>query len=184
MTEQTNPQDTPPTALLPERSVLTAAPLDPEKIRRLNDERMRADAAHRARMKAIDAAFKSPEAKQLREMVEDDGNVEWREFYTHCGGILETVKLVDENGVPDVDRVVEKVDELFNSYVQKEIAAGSIFRRKPRNRPYQPGPSMEALRAQRLGEFPGDRGRDETSDAIRRGENPFQPSPKGSVSYR
>lgn len=180
MTEQTNPQDAPPMPLLREGSALNATPLDRETIRRMNDERMRSDAAHRARMKAIDDAFRSPEAKRLREMILDDGNVGWREFVTHCGGILETLKLVDENGVPDVDRVVEKVDELFNTYVQKEIDAGSVFRRHPRNRPYQPGPSMEALRAQRLGEFPGDRGRDDVSEAIRQGENPFQPKPRNS----
>lgn len=168
MTEQT-----PPTTLLPEGSALNAAPLDRETIRKLNDERMRADVEHRARMKAIDDAFKSPEATRLREMIEDDANVGWREFVSHCGGILEVVKLVDENGVPDVDRVVAKVDELFNSYVQKEIDAGSVFRRYPRNRPYQPGPSMEALRARQLGEFPGDRA------AARPEGNPYQPTVRG-----
>lgn len=113
------------------------------------------------RSRKIDAAWQSPAARKIREIVVEDGNVEWPEFVKHCGGILEAVAMVDEYDLPDTDRIIPKVDELFNKYAQAEVDRGSVFRRRPKNRPYVPGPGTsagEAQAAEKRAAFPGDRG--------------------------
>lgn len=121
--------------------------------REIREEENRKILAYQERTAMIDRAHQSPEARLIRELVLDDGNVEWREFVTHVGGILEVVKLVGQDGLPDVDRIIPKVDEIFNGHVEREIAAGSVFRRYPRNRPYVPGPDVRVSRGP---VFPGD----------------------------
>lgn len=109
--------------------------LSPEQVREMNDERMRADQEHRDRMSRIAAAWDSPEAKAVHEFVRQDGNVDWREFVGFCGGILEVVAMVGEDGRPDPEKVVPRIDELFyRDYSQKESGAFKVTRH-PRNRP-------------------------------------------------
>lgn len=101
----------------------------------------------------VENAWNSPEAAALRRFVQEDGNVDWREFVSHCGGILKTVELVDQNGDPDPERVVPLIDELFGKFATQEFAGGMTMTRKPNNRPFRKrGPSFEEQRAQ----FPGD----------------------------
>jgi hypothetical protein len=122
----------------------------------------------------IDAAWRSPEGLRIRDIVREDGNVEWPEFVKHCGGILEVVGMVDEYGLPDTDRIIPKVDELFDKYVKAEIDRGSIFRRRPGNRPYVAGRGTaagEARAAAKRAEFPGDREpREGDTEALLRAE--------------
>jgi len=138
----------------------TAGDLTPEKVRELNDRRVQQDIEHRELMTRIDKAFASPEAEKIRQVVREDGNVDWREFITHCGGILEVVAMVDDLGLPDTGVIIPKVDELFDQHVQREISAGSVFRRKPRNRPYVARRGTSAgealLAAKGAGEGPAD----------------------------
>lgn len=162
-------------------SLLYAPPLDAETLQRYAESRERTDREHREKTARMNAARKSSEFQKVRKVVEEDENVAWPDFLNHVGGILEVVQLVDETGMPDVDRIVSSIDELFDKlYAKQEFQGGVVFRRKPRNRPYQPGPSVEAMRAARAGEFPGDR----ESALIDRENNPFQPKPRGSVSHR
>lgn len=96
----------------------------------------------------IDKAHASPEAEKIRDIVREDGNVDWIEFVKHCGGILNVVEMVDEYGLPDTDRIIPKVDELFDKYVQAERDRGSISVRRPSNRPYVAGRGTAAGEAQ------------------------------------
>jgi len=112
------------------------------------------------RVRKIDEAWGSPEAQKIREVVREDGNVDWAEFVKFCGGILEVVQMVDEYGLPDTDRIIPKVDELFNKDSEKEFQGGVTFRRHPRNRPYVPGRGTaagEARAAERRGALAGGR---------------------------
>lgn len=121
-------------------SPLYAEPMPADQIRELNDRRVRQDQEYRDRAAKVDAAFRSKEAERIRNVVLEDGNVDdWREFVSFCGGILEVVAMVDEHGLPDTDRIIPKVDALFDKHVQKELKAGSPFRRGMRNRPYVAG---------------------------------------------
>lgn len=84
----------------------------------------------------IEAAWRSGEVAKIREIVREDGNVDWVEFVKHCGGILNVVAMVDDYGLPDTDQIIPKVDELFKKWAQIEVDSGSVFRRHPGNRPY------------------------------------------------
>jgi hypothetical protein len=128
MTEQTTPQAP---AQQPEQEDVLA------RLERIQRE-------SRERVAQIERAFRSPEAEKIRELVRDDGNVEWLEFVKHCGGILKVVEMVDAYGLPDTDRIIPKIDELFNKWAQAEVDRGSVFRRRPANRPYVPGPGTSA----------------------------------------
>ena len=127
------------------QSILYAPPIVTDEVRRMNDERMRQEVENRERAQKIDAAFRSPAAQKIRDVVMEDGNItDWREFVRFCGGILEVVKMVDAHGFPDTGRIIPKVDELFNEHVQEDIKRGSVFRRGMRNRPYKPGRGTSA----------------------------------------
>jgi hypothetical protein len=129
-----------------ESSPTTIAPVYPsadaamtaEKIRELNDERMRADQKHRDRLNRVDNAWSSPEATAVREFVQQDGNVDWRPFVSHCGGILEVVGLVGEDGTADADRIVPLIDAMFAKTAVTKMVGGLTMTRYPRNRPYRP----------------------------------------------
>lgn len=141
-------------------------------------ERQQREALERSRQ--IEQAWQSPAAKKMRDIVTDDGNVEWSELVKHAGGILEVVALVDEYGLPDTDRLIPLVDELFNKYEQQEIDRGSIFRRHPKNRPYVAGRGTavgEARAAEKRGLFPGDRDyREHDAEELLRQEQERRPS--------
>lgn len=100
----------------------------------------------------IEQAWNSPETRAVRQFIVDDGNVDFREFTSHVGGIMEVVALVDEQGQPDADRIIPKVDELFAKYAVKEFAGGLTMTRRPQNRPYRPKAAAVDPR------FPGDPG--------------------------
>lgn len=85
---------------------------------------------------AVSAAWSSAEARAIAEVVRGDGNVDWREFVSHAGGILEVVKLVDDQGKPDTRRIIPLVDELFDKYARQEFRGGVTFTKLPNNRPY------------------------------------------------
>lgn len=85
----------------------------------------------------LDAAWTSPEAAAIRALVENDGNVDWRAFVGHCGGILEVVKMVDAQGRPDADQIIPRVDELFGKTAVTPMAGGIKMTIGPRNRPYK-----------------------------------------------
>lgn len=116
------------------------------------------------RQSRIDRAWASPAVAAIRELIRADGNVDWPEFVSHCGGILKVAAMVDGNGKPDTDRLIPLVDELFSKYAVTEYAGGLTMTRKPKNRPYlasgaprrAPGPA-----------FPGaeDRGPADLSEA-------------------
>lgn len=165
MTEATpTPQEIPAGApSWPVGHPLYAPPLDPATaaaaMARL-EKTMRESHEKSAR---IDAAWRSPEVKRIRDVVLEDGNVDWLEFVKYCGGVLEVASLVDDYGLPDTDRIIPKVDELFDTHVQAEIERGSVFRRRPGNRPYVAGRGTSAgeeraaaLRASRAGVDPGE----------------------------
>lgn len=114
--------------------------LSPEKVREINDQRMRADQEHKDRMSRIDAAWSSPEARAVHEIVQQDGNVDWRPFVQHAGGILAVVDLVD-GGRPDTRRIIPLVDELFAKNAKKALQGGITMTLGPRNRPYPHGPA-------------------------------------------
>jgi hypothetical protein len=143
MTEQQTPA---PTARpdFPQGHPLHARPLSAEQVETVIDRLNRQDREHRERMTEMDRAWKSPAAEKIRTIVQADGNVDWPDFVKHCGGILEVVAMVDDYGLPDTDRIIPMVDELFNKYAQQEVDAGSVFRRHPRNRPYVPGRGTSA----------------------------------------
>lgn len=86
----------------------------------------------------IDRTWASREVREIRELVRDDGNVDWTTFVTHCGGILNVAAMVDERGRPDTDRIIPLVDELFAKHAVTEYAGGITMTRRPRNRPYSP----------------------------------------------
>jgi hypothetical protein len=115
---------------------------------------------HNEHVHQIDKAMHSAEADKIRNLIREDGNVEWMEFVKHCGGILNVVAMVDEYGLPDTDQIIPKVDELFHKHSEQECQGGVIFRRHPRNRPYVPGRGTsagEAKAAAKRAAFPGDR---------------------------
>jgi len=105
------------------------------------------------RTSLVQNAWDSAEAKAVREVVQADGNVNWREFVSHCGGILNACDLVDADGRADTRRIIPLVDELFAKDASKEFAGGVTYTRKPGNRPYI---HSKALTAERV-PFPGDR---------------------------
>lgn len=87
----------------------------------------------------VTAAWSSREAEAINAVIREDGNVEWRDFVSHCGGIMNVIGMVDDRGEPDTRRIIPLVDELFNkSYGGKgqAMAGGMVMRLGPRNRPY------------------------------------------------
>lgn len=127
MTEQTAPQ-TPETAI-------------DWQARRADLDRQLAD--NQRKMWAISDAWSSPAALAVGQVVREDGNVGWRDFVTHVGGILKVLELVDENGKPDTRRIIPLVDDLFNkSYggAGRQMAGGMTLRMGARNRPYPHAP--------------------------------------------
>lgn len=133
MTEQ-------PTTIAPAHPYVDGG-LTPEKVREINDQRMRADQEHQAHTDRINAAWSSPEARAVAEVVQQDGNVDWRPFVGHAGGILAVVDLVDETGRPDTRRIIPLVDELFAKSAKKNLQGGITMTLGPRNRPYPHGPA-------------------------------------------
>jgi hypothetical protein len=129
--------DTAPRTIAPAYPSADAA-MTAAKIRELNDQRMQADQEQKDRMSEIERAWASPEAKAVHEMVQQDGNVDWRDFVGHCGGILEVVAMVDAEGRPDHDRIVPQIDELFAKHYSKQQLSGFTVTRQPNNRPYRP----------------------------------------------
>lgn len=174
MTKQTPDEQTPPARpTLPPDSILAprplaepkegdfryAPPITAEQTKSVFERIAQQDREHREKEHAIDKAWHSKEAKKIHEVIREDGNVDWRQFVTHCGGILNVVAMVDEFGLPDTDQIIPKVDELFSKDSETEYQGGVIFRRHPRNRPYVAGRGTsqgEALWAQKRAEFPGD----------------------------
>lgn len=133
-------------------SPLYAPPMTRERMTEVLARLERSQSESRDLSARISAAWSSPEAEKIRDVVRQDGNVDWPEFVKHCGGILEAVAMVDGYGLPDTDRIIPKVDELFNKWAQAEVDAGSVFRKRPRNRPYVAGRGTsvgEARAAQR-----------------------------------
>ncbi|WP_399559058.1 hypothetical protein OIA45_49125 (plasmid) [Streptomyces chartreusis] len=132
-------------------------------------ERSQRDAIeHRSR---VDRAHVSPEARAVKDVVLGDGNVAWPEFVKHCGGILEAVALVDEQGRPDTDRIIAKVDETFaHLFPPEEFLGGMTVTRKPQNRPYVPKRPPAPT-------FPGD-GEVSARDAEKLLEEERRPSPQ------
>lgn len=100
----------------------------------------------------IDRTWASREVREIRELIRDDGNVDWPTFVTFAGGILVVAAMVDEHGRPDTDRIIAAVDELFAKGAVTEYAGGITMTRRPRNRPY--GPKAAAVDPR----FPGDPG--------------------------
>jgi hypothetical protein len=127
----------PPPTITPV-SPYAAGAMTPEKVRELNDQRMRADQEMRDRASRIDAAWNSLETRELAEFVRQDGNVDWREFVSYCGGILEAVALVDEHGRPDPAKLIPRIDAMFAKTAVKKMAGGMTMTSHPRNRPYRP----------------------------------------------
>lgn len=122
----------------------TTDPMDGARERLARMERESAERASR-----VSAAWSSPEAASIRKMVNDDGNVDFREFVSHCGGIMAVVAMVDDRGVADPGKVIPKVDELFSKWAVTELAGGITMTRSPRNRPYRPTGATRVS-------FPGD----------------------------
>lgn len=127
-----------PTTIAPAHPYVDGG-MTPEKVREMNDARMRADQEHQAHMDRIDAAWSSPEARAVHEVVQQDGNVDWRPFVQHAGGILAVVDLIDETGRPDTRRIIPLVDELFAKGAKKALQGGITMTLGPRNRPYPHG---------------------------------------------
>jgi hypothetical protein len=129
-------------------------PLRPETPADFQAMRARLDAQQREsieRASKISAMWGSQEAAAVRKVVQTDGNVDWREFVSHCGGIVKVVSLVDEQGDPDTERIIPLVDELFSKHAVQEFAGGMTMTRRPQNRPYRHRkPVPEPM-------FPGDR---------------------------
>lgn len=90
------------------------------------------------RASQISRAWESTEARRLHDFIRADGNVDYREFVSHVGGILAAVALVDESGRPDHEQIIPKVDEIFAKYATQEFTGGMTMTRQPRNRPYVP----------------------------------------------
>ena len=153
MTEQTT-EPRLPAPNFPEGHPLHAKPLTSEQRDGVLERLERQQRETREHAHQVETAWKSPKAQQIREVVEGDGNVEWPEFVKHCGGILKTVQLVDDNSEPDTDRIVPLIDELFAKHASQEFQGGVTFTRRPRNRPYEPR-RVPSVRAQR-GRFDGD----------------------------
>lgn len=108
-------------------------------------------ADHQRKSFEIADAWSSPAAIAVGEVVREDGNVNWRHFVSHVGGILQVLELVDENGKPDTRRIIPLVDDLFNkSYggAGRRMAGGMTMRMGARNRPYPHAP----LRARSSGD--------------------------------
>jgi hypothetical protein len=139
--------------------------------------RARLDEQHRAsieRASHVQNAWESPAARSVQEVVRTDGNVPWREFVSHCGGILKVCELVDADGRADTTRIIPLVDELFGKHATKEFAGGVTFTQKPANRPYVHSRAlMEARAAQKRAEFPGDNDPEQLLRAER--ENALKP---------
>lgn len=108
---------------------------EPERVLARLERQQREHLEHTSR---IDRAWTSPEAVAMRQLVQADGNVDWSQFVTHCGGILKVVALAGEDGKPDTDRVIPLIDELFAKYATTEYAGGMTMTRRPQNRPYRP----------------------------------------------
>ncbi|MFF2168148.1 hypothetical protein ACFVWP_46960 [Streptomyces sp. NPDC058175] len=130
MTETTPVQDTRPDTNLtkPQADDLLA------KI-----ERQQRESIERAAQ--ISRAWESTEARRLHDFIRADGNVDYREFVSHVGGILAAVAMVDENGDPDHEQIIPKVDEIFAKYATREFTGGMTMTSKPQNRPYKPRPA-------------------------------------------
>lgn len=124
MTEQTTEQ----------QSIRPETPADFQAMRARLDAQQR-EATERAYK--ISAMWESREAAAVRKVVQTDGNVDWREFVSHCGGIVKVVGLVDEQGDPDTERIIPLVDELFNKFAVQEFAGGMTMTKRPQNRPYR-----------------------------------------------
>ena len=118
-----------------------------QAIRDRTEENMRKSREH---SRLVDKTWASPEVAAIGKVVREDGNVDWRQFVAHVGGILKVAELVDGNGDPDTERIIALVDDLFNEHADREVAMGSVFRRRPGNRPYKP------QRAVQPHAFPGD----------------------------
>lgn len=93
----------------------------------------------------IERAWASPEVSAIRELIRADGNVDWPEFVSHCGGILTVAAMVDDHGKPDTDRLIPLVDELFNKYAVTEYT-GMTMTKKPKNRPYRSTSTRQEFR--------------------------------------
>jgi hypothetical protein len=123
------------------------------------------------RRSRAERAAVSPEAKAIKEIVDADGNVPWPEFVKHCGGILEVVAMVDDQGRPDTDQIIPKVDELFDYlFPPQEFKGGMTMTRKPQNRPYVPRRVQAPV-------FPGD-GEISQAEAERLLEEAQKPAPR------
>lgn len=146
MTDQTPTQtpDAPEVAEQPARPFNYAEPISAERAADLLAQLERTQREAREQSRNIEKAWASDAAKKIRQIVLDDGNVEWTEFVKHCGGILEVVAMVDDYGLPDTDRIIPKVDSLFDTYVRIERERGSVFVRRPGNRPYVAGRGTSA----------------------------------------
>lgn len=176
MSDHTTPSDAPPTTPQdagyspPQGSPLYAPALTPQEVESVMDRLNRQEREHRDRVHQMDQAWHSPEAAKIRDVVRSDGNVEWLEFVKHCGGIMAVVGMVDGYGLPDTDQIIPKVDELFDTYVQREIKAGSVFRRRPGNRPYVPGRGTSAGEAKAAAKLAGRDFGEKDVDALLRAE--------------
>lgn len=127
MTEQTAPQ--------------TPAPAVDWQARHAEIDQQMAD--QQRKTFEISNAWSSPAALAVGQVVREDGNVDWRHFVSHVGGILKVLELVDETGKPDTRRIIPLVDDLFNrSYggAGRQMAGGMTLRMGARNRPYPHAP--------------------------------------------
>jgi hypothetical protein len=161
---------------------LHAEPLTPDQMEGVLERLERQQREHRERAHQIDMAWQSTEAQKIRDVIRADGNVDWPDFVKHVGGILEAVTMVDEYGLPDTDRIIPKVDELFHKDSEKEFQGGVTFRRHPRNRPYVAGRGTaagEARAAAKRAAFPGDRDASEgDAEQILRQEQEYAARPR------
>jgi hypothetical protein len=147
-----------------------AAPMTKEKVESVMERLARQDREHRALVTEMDRAWHSPECEKIRHVVREDGNVDWSQFVKHCGGILEVVAMVDDYGLPDTDRIIPKVDELFNQHSEKTYQGGVVFRQHPRNRPYVAGRGTsagEARAAEQRSMLPRDPGEGDAERLLR-----------------
>jgi hypothetical protein len=128
----------------PPGNPLYAPPLSAERVQTVNERLAQLQRENVQQQRELDRAWSSPECEKIREIVRQDGNVDWTDFVKHCGGILEVVAMVDEYGLPDTDQIIPRVDELFEKYAQLDADRGSIFRQRPKNRPYVPGRGTSA----------------------------------------
>lgn len=140
-----------------EQTVENTDPNTPEHwaaMRRRLDQQQR-ESIERA--SKVQAAWSSWEAEVVREVVRADGNVDWREFVSHAGGIMRVCELVDAEGRADTTRIIPLVDELFGKTAVTEYKGGMTVTRQPRNRPYHHSRALLASReVDQRAAFPGD----------------------------